>query len=419
MTSDVSVDKAADSAPLDLTPELDGGHSGSEARVMLRVEGLEKRYGRELPAVSGVSLTIKEGEFFSLLGPSGCGKTTTLRSVAGLEHPDHGRIELGGNVLFDSEAHVDVKPDKRNMAMVFQSYAIWPHMSVFANAAFPLQVKRKKLGLGNDRRQIRAEIERRVLEVLDLTGLVAMKDRSATALSGGQQQRLALARALVASPDLLILDEPLSNLDANLRHAMRSEIKRIQMASGVTVMYVTHDQNEALSLSTTIGIMDHGHLLQVGSPHDLYAFPATPFVAGFVGHANMIVGACTRQLGAESILIEGKFGSVNASGSLPVGTAAMVALRRDRLQLRAGPSAAGDGAGPGLGLRGRVREVAFLGDFTEVALALTGGDEVIWARLDAEQPLPAVGAEVVVDVPAGAAVAFRAPGSDADATGED
>jgi iron(III) transport system ATP-binding protein len=208
-------------------------------------------------AVGGASFEVHDGELFTLLGPSGCGKTTTLRSIAGLESPDEGRISLGERVLFDAAGRVDVPANRRELGMVFQSYAIWPHMTVAKNVSFPLDVLPKR------RRPSRGEIAERVERVLETTELAAYADRAATKLSGGQQQRLALARALVIRPELMLLDEPLSNLDAKLRESMRFELKRLQRDLGLTAIYVTHDQAEALVMSSRIAVMNAGRIEQV------------------------------------------------------------------------------------------------------------------------------------------------------------
>ena len=257
----------------DMTHESGGGR--------LVVDGLEKHYeldGAEVPVVKGVTFTIEPGTFTSLLGPSGCGKTTTLRCVAGLENSNGGEISLDGNVLSTGTRHVS--PDKRDIGMVFQNYAIWPHMTVFANAVFPLQVAAGKLP--------KKEARKRAMEALELVQLDAYAHRPATALSGGQQQRLALARALAHRPKLLLLDEPLSNLDAKLRDTMRNELRSLQQRLGITALYVTHDQSEALSMSDRVAVMNQGRIVQEASPRDLYYQPADRFVADFVGRVNMI-----------------------------------------------------------------------------------------------------------------------------------
>jgi iron(III) transport system ATP-binding protein len=253
---------------------------------MLRVRALATSYrmdgGSPVVAVDGVSFEVPQGRLFTLLGPSGCGKTTTLRSIAGLERPHRGEIVVDSTVMFSAERNVFVPANQRGFGMVFQSYAIWPHMNVYRNVAFPLLAGRRRIP--------KPEIRERVMRVLDTVALGDVVDRPATQLSGGQQQRLALARALVLEPSLLLLDEPLSNLDAKLRERMRFELKRLQRELRVTTLYVTHDQSEALALSHEIGVMNQGRLVQVGSPRAIYARPANAFVADFVGTANFLQG---------------------------------------------------------------------------------------------------------------------------------
>ncbi|MGR0318876.1 ABC transporter ATP-binding protein [Agromyces sp. ZXT2-3] len=271
--NDPSVPVGSSRAETDAGLVLGGGR--------LVVDELEKHYeldGGEVPVVKGVTFTIEPGMFYSLLGPSGCGKTTTLRCVAGLETSNGGRITLNGRVLSTATQHVS--PDKRDVGMVFQNYAIWPHMSVFANAVFPLQVASGRLP--------KKEARKRAMEALELVRLDGFADRPATALSGGQQQRLALARALAHRPRLLLLDEPLSNLDAKLRDTMRNELRSLQQRLGITALYVTHDQSEALSMSDRVAVMNQGRIVQEATPRELYFQPADRFVADFVGRVNMI-----------------------------------------------------------------------------------------------------------------------------------
>ncbi len=251
---------------------------------MLSVKKLYTEYpndrGEVIKAAQDISFEVPEGKLFTLLGPSGCGKTTTLRSIAGLERPKSGEITADGTVVYSSDKNIFIQPNKRNFGMVFQSYAIWPHMNVFQNASFPLDVGSRKFS--------KKEIEERVMRVLTTVGLDEFASREATKLSGGQQQRLALARALVLEPKLLLLDEPLSNLDAKLRERMRFELKRMQRELGLTTVYVTHDQSEALALSHEIAVMSAGHIVQIGSPRDIYERPGNKFVADFVGLTNFL-----------------------------------------------------------------------------------------------------------------------------------
>jgi ABC-type Fe3+/spermidine/putrescine transport system ATPase subunit len=233
---------------------------------------------------------------FTLLGPSGCGKSTTLRIVAGLEHPEEGELFLTGNTIVSAKKGLYLPPERRNMGMVFQSYAIWPHFTVFENIAFPLHL-RKMSG---------TEIRQRVGEALDIVGLSGLGERPATALSGGQQQRVALARAMVYRPDILLLDEPLSNLDAKLREHMRLELRSIQRRLGMTVLFVTHDQAEAMTMSDRVAVMNNGHFEQVGTPSEVYERPASTFVRDFLGRALVLEGLGRRENGRLHVMLTGE-----------------------------------------------------------------------------------------------------------------
>ena len=252
---------------------------------MIKLTGLTKRYpGRSVTAnaVDGIDLEIPEGRLVTLLGPSGCGKTTTLRLIAGLERADAGTVEIGGQVVSDPAHGVFVGPHKRPIGIVFQSYAIWPHMTVIENVMFPLRVGRP--------RPRRADARRTALEALDLVGLTDLAERPAPALSGGQQQRVALARALVREPQVLLLDEPLSNLDKGLRGRMRDEIRAVQQRLGITTVFVTHDQDEALAVSDDVVVMNGGHIVERGIPHAIYTYPRDMFTARFLGVSNSLDG---------------------------------------------------------------------------------------------------------------------------------
>jgi iron(III) transport system ATP-binding protein len=241
---------------------------------MLEVVSLVKKFGT-MAAVNGVDLKTVAGETVALLGPSGCGKTTTLRCIAGLERPDSGEIWIDGKLV--SSKNVFVPPEKRNIGMVFQSYALWPHMTVFNNVAYPLRIKKLP----------KNEIRQRVNDVLEMVGLKEMSERYPHQLSGGQQQRVALARAIVYQPRLLLLDEPLSNLDAKLREQMRYELRRLLKNIGITAVYVTHDQEEAFVIADRIAIMNQGKIIQMGKPMEIYEHPLSTFVAGFIGRVNI------------------------------------------------------------------------------------------------------------------------------------
>jgi iron(III) transport system ATP-binding protein len=354
--------------------------------AMLEVEGLVKRFsvGRAedfaTVAVAGIDLTVAKGEFFTLLGPSGCGKTTTLRAIAGLERPDAGRIVLDGRVLYSATERRWVPANRRGIGMVFQSYAIWPHMDVFANVAFPLQE-------GSERRLGRDEIRSRVRQALAVVQLDGLVDRKATQLSGGQQQRLALARALVMEPPLLLLDEPLSNLDAKLREEMRFEIKRLQHELGVTAIYVTHDQVEALAISDTVAVMHDGRIEHLGPPDEVYRRPATRFVAEFVGAGNFIDATIVAQADG-SVELMAPYGPLRAAspaGAPVIGARVAVLVRPQDITIR---PAVADGGSEWIG---RVTERAFLGDAIDYVVQL--GDQPIrvrshpTVRLDLEAPV--------------------------------
>jgi iron(III) transport system ATP-binding protein len=262
----------------------------------LRVERLEKIFSPGAkPAVDDVSFTVEAGEIVVLLGPSGCGKTTTLRCVAGLEHPTAGRVVIGGTVYTDPAAGVLVPPRARNLGMVFQSYAVWPHMTVRQNVAYPLKARGAS----------RADIARGVEEALSLVELSAYADRPVTQLSGGQMQRVALARSMVYQPQILLLDEPLSNLDAQLRLRLRDDLRRIIKRVGLTALYVTHDQTEAVVLGDRIGVMRDGKLLQLDTPIELYNRPADLFVAGFTGATNHLDGIAQSRDGEFGVIAMG------------------------------------------------------------------------------------------------------------------
>ncbi len=302
----------------------------------IRVTDLYHKYpgkGSVAPAVDRISFEVQEGEFYTLLGPSGCGKTTTLRCIAGLEHPGSGEIALG-DVVVVSNRHF-IPTHRRDIGMVFQDYAVWPHMTVFENVAFPLQVGQKRF----NKREIRARVE----EALQQVNMEQYIDRRATQLSGGQQQRLSLARALIRQPKVLLLDEPLSNLDAKLREQMRSELRLLQRKVRVTTLFVTHDQVEALSLSNRIAVMNHGHIIQEGTPRDIYFTPNSEFVAGFVGATTFIqgtVGASASETGFLSVRTS--MGVLACRSDLPLspGAATVVTVRPEAAQVSAENSGA-------------------------------------------------------------------------------
>jgi spermidine/putrescine transport system ATP-binding protein len=327
--------------------------TGPEPPV-IRLVALAKRFG-EVRAVDGVDLEIRTGEFFSLLGPSGCGKTTTLRMIGGFELPTSGRIELHGTDV------TTAPPDKRPVNMVFQNYALFPHLDVGENIAFGL--KRKKVD--------RAEIGRRVGEALELVHLAGYQRRRPNQLSGGQQQRVALARALVNRPVVLLLDEPLGALDLKLRRNLQDELKRIQTEVGITFVYVTHDQEEALALSDRIAVMSAGKVEQLGTPEELYERPATRFVADFIGSTNLLTGRIDAVQGdVATVRLESGDRVTAAAGRLAVGSTVELSIRPESIAIRASnghhaddPSAVG----------GRVEQVAYLGGTVRYVVRTTGG----------------------------------------------
>jgi iron(III) transport system ATP-binding protein len=358
----------------------------------LVVSGLTKRFdrprgdaGREA-AVDDLSFAVAPGTLFTLLGPSGCGKTTTLRCIAGLERPDAGRVALDGRVLFSSTDRIDVPVSERVLGMVFQSSAIWPHMNAYDNVAFPLTAAPRRRRL--PRREIAGRVER-ALAVVRLEGLAG---RRATDLSGGEQQRLALARALVLEPPLLLLDEPLSNLDARLRDEMRFELKRLQGEVGVTTVFVTHDQAEALALSDTVAVMRDGRADQIGAPAEVYERPSSRFVADFIGAANLLRGAVVARRNG-SVAVDTEAGTLFAAPApAPAGGRVLVVVRPENVEIAAAEGKGADGDS----WRGVVAGRAFLGDRVDYVVRV--GHVDLRVRTDARTPL-AQGAAVSLRVP--------------------
>jgi iron(III) transport system ATP-binding protein len=341
---------------------------------IVSVRGISKSFASDesgragdgrLRAVDDVSFDVRPGEMFTLLGPSGCGKTTTLRSIAGLEDPDRGRIVVDGTVFFDGAGGVRLAPEARGLGMVFQSYAIWPHMTVFRNVSLPLAV------LPRRRRPGTAAIKERVDRALAVTGLAEYADRSATKLSGGQQQRLALARALVVEPRVMLLDEPLSNLDATLRESMRFELKRLQRELGLTALYVTHDQTEALSMSSRIAVMQDGKVRQLGRPREVYERPGSRFVADFIGVTNFLDGTVRERRDGRALVgcADGELWVTGVDGA--VGESVTLSVRPECVRLS--PAAPADGT-PNV-WPATVRTRAFLGDSVDHVVAV-GGTEL-------------------------------------------
>jgi len=302
----------------------------------------------KVTAVDGVSLSIKKGELVTLLGPSGCGKTTTLRLIAGFEFP------TAGHILLDGQTINDLPPHKRDMSMVFQSYAIFPHLNVFENTAYGLKVQRLS----------KSEIQQRVARALELVELTGLENRAPNQLSGGQQQRVALARALIMEPKVLLMDEPLSNLDAKLREQMRTEIRRIQQHLAITSVYVTHDQIEAMTLSDRIVVMNEGVIEQIGTPTDVYRYPRTPFVADFIGRANFVSGVVKGQKDG-LLVVDALQRQVQLTGvkeKHTVGEQVTLIVRPEMIRIE-------DGETKG---RGIVRRAAYLGDAIDYDIEVDG-----------------------------------------------
>lgn len=361
----------------------EGGSTVAErgvAQVSLR--GVGKQFGSSI-AVQGLSVDVPEQRFITLLGPSGCGKTTILRMIAGLEVPDSGIISIGGRVVSDPTAGILLPPERRSLGMVFQSYAVWPHMTVWENVAYPLQVRR----VG------RAETERRVAAELKRMGLNDMAGRGATRLSGGQQQRVAIARALVCEPQVLLMDEPFSNLDSGLREQMAVELKELQRQLGLTTIYVTHDQSEAMVLSETVMVLDAGRVMQLGDPETIYLQPANAFVATFLGCTSLLPAEVERVLGeaeGQTRLIaagRGWSGECRGEHGLRPGDRGWLVVRAESARL-------GLVAERGVELTGRVVARTFRGDRQRYHLQV--GDTTIQFDVPGRSEGLAAGSEVVV-----------------------
>src|SRR5262245_9112239 len=348
----------------------------------IEVKDLHIHYG-EVPAVRGVSFDVAPGEQLTLLGPSGCGKTTTLRAIAGLEQPTAGEIRIGGAPVYSSASRVNIPAEKRGLSMVFQSYAIWPHMTVFENVAYGLRVRRES------KEQIAEKVER----ALGMVQMGAYAQRGASQLSGGQQQRVALARAFVFQPSVLLFDEPLSNLDAKLRADMRIELRELQHRLGITSVYVTHDLEEALAMSDRIVVMRDGLIAQIGPPSDIYNLPRNAFVADFVGSANLVHGRNRSDLAAgDTVALETPGGHIvhGMAHGRAAGAELTFSIRTVHMTLSAQRP-----AGDRNVWRARVDKTVFQGDFTQVHILW--GDQRLIARCAALDPLPA-GQEVFIAV---------------------
>ncbi|MET2011741.1 ABC transporter ATP-binding protein [Microbacterium chocolatum] len=297
-------------------------------RPAVQIAGLSKEFRRQdgstVRAIDDVNLDVEQGEFVVLLGPSGCGKTTLLRTIAGLEQPDRGRIDIGGVTRYSSERNVAQPPEKRGISMIFQSYALWPHMSVFKNVAYPLQSRSRRLS--------RTQIKERVEGALTQVGIPELSAQYPSQLSGGQQQRVALARALVSQDELILFDEPLSNVDAKVREHLRIELASMQRALGFTAIFVTHDQTEAMELASRIAVVDRGRVAQFGTPHEIYHRPASRYVAKFIGAINEIEGRVIEAEGGRVVVDtpHGRVVSTQPAPGLAVGDEAVALWRPER-----------------------------------------------------------------------------------------
>ncbi|MCU0559697.1 MAG: ABC transporter ATP-binding protein [Desulfobacterales bacterium] len=346
----------------------------------IRLSHLSKDFtsaGKRIHALADVDLTIPADHIFTLLGPSGCGKTTLLRCIVGLESPDAGEIAIGGEVVWSRERGVFVPPEKRGLGMVFQTYAIWPHMTVFENVAYPLQARKRP----------REEIRRMVARTLERVQLEGFENRPATKLSGGQQQRVALARALVAEPKVILFDEPLSNLDAKLREETRKELRRFLSELKITAVYVTHDRVEALCLSDSIAVMRDGRIVAIGDPRKIYFDSDHRFVADFIGRANLVEGR-VHSHGPSHTLVDSAIGPLACQQrpQLAAGSAVAVCIRPEFIRVPASGGAGGRNV-----FRGRLESLVFVGEAYEGELRV--GDSRLIARIDPAAAL-AEGAEV-------------------------
>lgn len=329
--------------------------------MKISIQNLQLKYG-DFVAIENLNLDIGDGEALVLLGQSGCGKTSTMRCLAGLEEPSSGRIIIDDVVVFDSEKGINLPPNKRNVGMVFQSYAVWPHMTVFQNVAYSLKVQRLS----------KAETQERVMDVLTMVGLEKFADRGASLLSGGQMQRVALARSLVMRPSVLMLDEPLSNLDARLRDRLRVELREIQLRLGLTCVYVTHDQHEAFALADRIALLQGGKIVQIGGPREMYETPASASIAHFLGVSNVMdCEAVPAADGSASAKVAGHDLTVHSTQRAAAASQQMkVCMRAEDLQISSRPTTAPNA------WQGKVMVAGFQGNDVRYAVELEGGLEL-------------------------------------------
>jgi ABC-type Fe3+/spermidine/putrescine transport system ATPase subunit len=331
--------------------------------IILAFEGVSRTFGSR-QVLSDIALALRQGEILTLLGPSGCGKTTTLRLAIGFERANAGRIVYCGHAIDCPHERVYVPPERRDMGMVFQSYAVWPHLTVFENVAFPLRARRTPA----------TTVDREVRDALKLVGLEEFEARAGTALSGGQQQRVAVARALVHKPKLLLMDEPFSNLDAKLRDQLRTELKTLQRRLKFSILFVTHDQTEALALSDRVAVMRGGRIEQVGTPFELYTAPASPFVRDFVGQSISFDGRILPGTGISARLEEGsvlQVAGVNHMAAARAGLSCQITVRPEDINVVVGDAIGGSNQIPG-----RIRTALFLGPTYELAVELSNGQVV-------------------------------------------
>ena len=353
-----------------------------------------RRDGTKVPAVDGIDLDVAQGEFVVLLGPSGCGKTTLLRCIAGLESPDHGEITIHGDRHYVSAEGLDSSPNKRKLGMVFQSYALWPHMKVFSNVAYPLQVKRVS----------RQQVRERVTEVLKTVGVGELLEQYPGQLSGGQQQRVALARALVSSDGLLLFDEPLSNVDAKVREQLRYEIRRMQQQIGFAAIYVTHDQEEAMELADRIAVLKKGRIAQLGTAQEIYETPADRYVAKFIGATNEISGSVASIEGEGRATVATEAGLVSGilgEEGLAEGDAVSVIVRPEKCELLQ----TGKSAGVNEWLVARAATV-FMGASRRVAVNVGGWGD-LQVQFSSGEALPDIGKPLRLRVPIECARIYR------------